>query len=147
MITQFLLLLVLIPLTTYYLANMHNPDMKWRLTGISFGLVIAPVSLCLLKYTYVPVVGKLMGFVGLAFNLIHGSIGYFIVMGLGLQEPSIALTASELTVINIINAAIWGSFYGILGYNIDEKLAIEAGERELVHGHGVHHKPAVAHKR
>lgn len=146
MITQFLLLLVLIPLSTHYLANMHNPDLKWRLTGISFGLVIAPVSFCLLKYTYVPILGKLMGFVGLSFNLIHGSIGYFIVMGLGFQDPSMMLTASELTIINVINGAIWGVFYGILGYNIDEKLAIEAGEREMIHGHGGY-KPAVAHKR
>jgi len=120
---QFLLLLIAVPITCYYLSGIHWPSLKWRLSGIAYGLVIAPISLCLLHYTNVPLVGKLLGFVGLVLNLIHGSPGYFLMIGLGIQEPGIQLTTSELLAINTANGIIWGVYYGIVGYNFDAKWA------------------------
>ena len=96
--SQYLLLLAIIPLSTYFLAKIYKPKYKWLLTGMAFGMVVAPVSLSLMKFAYVPVIGKLVGFVGLVFNLIHGSIGYFMVMGMGLQEPGALLTAGEIAI-------------------------------------------------
>jgi hypothetical protein len=118
---QFLLLLAIVPLACFYLASLRKPDLKWRLTGITFGLVIAPVSLCLLQYVYVPVIGKLFGLIGLVLNLIHGSVGYFIAVGMGMAQPGELLAGSELGVINLINGAIWATYYGILGYHFDLK--------------------------
>jgi hypothetical protein len=118
---QFLLLLAIIPLTVFYLTSLRKPSVKWRLTGIAFGLVIAPVSLCLLQYVHVPLLGKVFGLVGLVLNLIHGSVGYFIAIGLGMQQPGELLAGSELGVINLINGAIWAIYYGILGYHFDLK--------------------------
>ena len=134
------LLLALLPLSTYYLTEMYKPRMMWRLTGISFGMVIAPVSLCLLQYAYVPVIGKLIGFVGLILNLIHGSLGYFIMVGLGFLEPGNVLTGPELLAINMVNGVIWSIHYGIIGYNVDLKVAGPAHAK--VHVNGYNHKPA-----
>ncbi|MEW6502009.1 MAG: hypothetical protein ACOY8P_08590 [Thermodesulfobacteriota bacterium] len=124
--TQLLLLLVALPVVCYHWAAQNKPDLKWRLTGISYGLVIAPISLAMLRYTHVPLVGKLIGFIGLVLNLIHGSLGYFLVVGVGLQDPGIALTASELSAINITNGLIWGVYYGLTGHNLDVKWAAGA---------------------
>lgn len=120
---QLQLLLLVIPFSAYYLAKKYHPEKLWRITGISFGMVVAPVSLCLLKYAYVPIVGKLLGFVGLLFNLIHGAPGYFMVVGMGFQEPGMALSFSELTLINLVNGILWSVHYGLVGYNFDVKWA------------------------
>jgi hypothetical protein len=128
---QFLLLLAIVPLACFYLASLRKPDLKWRLTGITFGLVIAPVSLCLLQYVYVPVIGKLFGLIGLVLNLIHGSVGYFIAVGMGMAQPGELLAGSELGVINLINGAIWATYYGILGYHFDLK-QVGSESREVV---------------
>ena len=121
--SQYLLLLAIIPLSTYFLSQIYKPKYKWLLTGMAFGMVVAPVSLSLMKFAYVPVMGKLVGFVGLVFNLIHGSIGYFMVMGMGLQEPGALLTAGEIATINVVNGIVWSLHYGVVGYNIDVKWA------------------------
>jgi hypothetical protein len=125
---QFLLLLAILPLSVFYLAGLYNPRWQLRLTGIAFGLVVAPVSLCLLQYVYVPVIGKVLGLVGLVLNLIHGSVGYFMVVGMGYQESGMLLSAIDLTAINLINAAIWAVYYGIVGYHFDLKQAQEQPE-------------------
>jgi len=126
---QLLLLLILIPVSTYYLSQRKNPHLTWRLTGIAFGLVVAPISLCLAKYLYVPLIGKLISLFGLGLNLIHGSVGYFMVVSMGLLEPGTPLSAAELILINAVNGVIWSAYYGFVGFNLDVKWAhAEAGE-------------------
>lgn len=102
---------------------------------MAFGMVVAPVSLGLMKFAYVPLIGKLVGFVGLVFNLIHGSIGYFMVMGMGLQEPGALLTAGEIATINVVNGIVWSLHYGIVGYNIDVKWASVPGQKVYLEGY------------
>ncbi|MEW6593878.1 MAG: hypothetical protein AB1413_03295 [Thermodesulfobacteriota bacterium] len=120
---QLQLLLIVIPLSGYFLAKTYRPEMLWRVTGITFGMVVAPVSLCLLNYAYVPIIGKLFGLVGLLFNLIHGAPGYFMVVGMGFQEPGVSLSFSELALINLVNGILWSVHYGLVGYNFDVKWA------------------------
>ncbi len=114
-----LLLLAVLPLATFFVTKKSHMKRKWLYTGIAFGLVIAPVSLALIKFTFIPVIGKLIGGVGVVTNLIHGSVGYFCLMTAGVMEPGGTLSASQMVTINLVNAAIWGTYYGIIGYNID----------------------------
>ena len=116
---KMLLLLAILPLASFFLTKMSKIKYKWLYTGVAFGLVIAPVSLALIKFTFIPVIGKLLGGIGLVTNLIHGSVGYFLLMTAGFMEPGGTLSFSQLVTINLVNAAIWSTYYGILGYNID----------------------------
>ncbi len=140
--SQYLLLLAIIPLSTYFLSKMYKPKHKWLFTGIAFGMVVAPVSLSLLKFAFVPVIGKLLGFIGLIFNLIHGSIGYFMVTGLGFEGAGSMLTASEVATINVVNGVIWSLHYGIVGYNIDVKWASVPTTQKAYMG-ADNHKPVI----
>ncbi|MBU0484390.1 MAG: hypothetical protein KKB30_07750 [Proteobacteria bacterium] len=129
---ELLLLLAIVPIACYNLTDIFMPKRKWLWTGISFGMIISPVSMCLLQSTHIPVIGPLLGLGGLILNLIHGPLGYFTVVALGVHEPGLALSAAELTNINLINAFAWGMFYGVLGYNIDLKWPSTAEGRQLL---------------
>ena len=125
-----LILLALIPVCGFYLAKTYKPRQNWQWVGVAFGLVVAPVSLGLIKYAFIPVVGKLFGLVGVVLNLIHGPLGYFLMVSLGFEGSGLTLSASELTVINLINAVIWSFIYGIVGHHVDVKLAEEVTATE-----------------
>ena len=128
---ELLLLLAIVPIALYNLTDIYMPKRKWLWTGMACGMVVAPVSMCLLQSTHIPFIGSLLGLIGLVFNLIHGTLGYFTVVALGIHEPSMVISASELTTINIINGFAWGMFYGVLGYNIDLKWPSAAAGRKL----------------
>lgn len=131
---QYLILLAIIPLSVFHLSKMMKPRRRWLLSGFATGLVIAPVSMGLIEFTYVPIIGKALGLVGVVGNLIHGSIGYFFLVTFGGLEPGVLLSTSQLITINLVNAGIWGAYYGMVGYNIDAKLATQeapAAEEEL----------------
>ncbi|MBC8318490.1 MAG: hypothetical protein H8E41_11335 [Desulfobulbaceae bacterium] len=119
--SHLLLLLAIIPLSCFNLTTTFNAKRRWMLTGITIGMVIAPVSLALIKFSYIPVIGKLIGLIGLVTNLIHGSVGYFGLMTIGIMEPGAVIAGPELLLINMVNAVVWASYYGIIGYNIDNK--------------------------
>jgi hypothetical protein len=133
--TQYLILLAIIPLSVFSLTKMFMPRRRWLLSGLASGLVIAPVSMGLIEFTYVPIIGKALGIVGVIGNLIHGSVGYFFLVSFGGMEPGVLLSASQLVTISLVNAAIWGSYYGMVGYNIDVKLATEESSAEVHEGH------------
>lgn len=126
--SQYLILLAIIPLACFQLTKMFSTRHKWMARGISVGLVIAPVSFGLLQFTYVPVIGKLIGLVGLIANLTHGSVGYFCLMGSGIIEPGAMLTVSQFGMINLVNAILFSYAYGLIGYSVDRKLEEQAGE-------------------
>lgn len=138
---ELLLLLALVPLAVYHLSNIWSPKRKWLWTGVAFGLVVSPVSMCLLQSTHFPVLGNLIGLVGLILNLIHGPLGYFTVVALGIHEPGLVLSTALFSLINLINGLAWGSFYGILGWNIDLKWPSAVEGRKIFAGSG---KKAVA---
>jgi len=123
--SQYLLLLALIPLSCFKLTKIFNSTDKWFYRGLSVGLVIAPLSYGLLQFTYLPVIGKFLGMIGLLLNLTHGTAGYFCLAGSGCFEPGVLLSASQLTMINLVNGVIFASCYGIIGYSIDRKLEAE----------------------
>lgn len=130
--SQYLILLAIIPLACFQLTKIYKTRNRWLYCGISVGLVIAPVSFGLLQFTYIPVIGKLLGFVGLIANLTHGSIGYFCLVGSGIIEPNVLISASQLVMINLVNAVLFSYCYGMIGYAIDRKLEETTVEKEHV---------------
>ncbi len=131
---ELLLLLALVPIAAYNLTDILAPKRKWLWTGIAFGLVVAPVSMCLLQSTHFPLIGKLLGLCGLFLNLIHGPLGYFTVVALGIHEPGMALSTAQFSLINLFNGFAWGMFYGSLGHHIDVKWPSAAEGRKLFAG-------------
>lgn len=129
--TQLLALLAVIPLACLQLSKKLHPKDRWLLFGVAFGTVISPVSYGLMEFTSIPVIGKLMGLIGLMTNLIHGSLGYFFLQSIGLLAESAPLQASQLLMIHMVNALIWSSYYGMIGYKIGQKIAGEAKEPSL----------------
>lgn len=125
--SQWLIFLAIIPLSSLHLTKHFQLKHRWLINGIAFGLVAAPVSLGLLQMTYIPVIGKLLGLIGLVANLTHGSVGFFCLLGSGVLELNSVITAPQLVMINIVNAVLFANCYGLIGYSIDKKLATEAG--------------------
>jgi hypothetical protein len=135
--SHLLLLLAIIPLSCFNLATTFKSKHRWLFTGISLGIVIAPVSLALIKFAYVPVIGKLISVIGLITNLIHGSVGYFILMTIGVMEPGGVLSGPNLILINIVNALIWSTYYGMLGYNIDNQKSVATSNLKQLRPHRI----------
>lgn len=142
--TQLLLLLAIIPLSCFNLATTFKSKHRWMITGITMGMVIAPVSLALIKFSYIPIIGKLIGIVGLVTNLIHGSVGYFGLMTVGLMEPGTVLAGSDLMIINLVNAVIWALYYGVIGYNIDHKTTAIIPSMSKLRPHKIQEKKIAA---
>lgn len=130
--SQYLIFIALIPILCFQLTKLFKTKDKWFYRGLSIGLVIAPLSYGLLQFTYIPVIGKLIGVMGLLVNLTHGTAGYFCLAGSGLLEPGVILSVSELTLIHLINGIIFASAYGMIGYSIDRKMEIE-NARPVLH--------------
>ncbi len=120
--SQWLILLAVIPLSCLQLTRIYPTRNRWMLNGIAFGLVVAPISFGLLKLTYIPVIGKILGLIGLVANLTHGSVGYFCLVGSGILEPGAAITTSQLVLINLVNGVLFAFCYGMVGYSVDRKL-------------------------
>jgi hypothetical protein len=125
---QLLIFLALIPLACLQFSKKLHPKDRWLLFGVAFGTVVSPVSYGLIEFTGIPVVGKLMGLIGLMANLIHGSLGYFFLESIGLLAEGATLIASQLLMIHMVNALIWSSYYGMIGYKIGQKIAGEVPE-------------------
>ena len=121
--SQYLIFLAIIPVAVFGLTKTYSVHRRYLLTGLMTGLVIAPVSMGLIEFTYIPIIGKGIGLVGMLLNLIHGSVGYFFLVSFGGLKPGILLDTSQLISINVVNALIWGTYYGVVGYNIDAKFS------------------------
>ncbi|MBU2538511.1 MAG: hypothetical protein KKH22_08725 [Proteobacteria bacterium] len=126
--TQLLILLAIIPVACFHFSKKIHPKDRWLLFGVSFGTVVSPVSYGLMEFTSVPVIGKLLGLIGLMANLIHGSLGYFFLQSIGLLAEGSPLLGSQLLMIHMVNALIWSSYYGMIGYKIGQKIAGEVTE-------------------
>lgn len=128
--SQWLILLAIVPLSCLQLTKMYKTRNRWMLNGIAFGLVVAPISFGLLKLTYIPVIGKILGLVGLVANLTHGSVGYFCLVGSGILDPGAVITASQLVLINLVNGVLFAFCYGMIGYSVDRKLETVQGRMD-----------------
>ncbi|HIJ89621.1 MAG: hypothetical protein OEV89_02030 [Desulfobulbaceae bacterium] len=123
-----LILLAIIPLGCFLLTKKAHPKDRWLLFGVSFGTVISPASYGLIQFTSMPVIGKLLGLIGLMANLIHGSLGYFFLQSIGILAEDAPLQGSQLLMIHMVNALIWSSYYGMIGCKIGQKIAGEVSE-------------------
>ncbi len=130
--SHYLILLVIIPLSCFELTKLFNCKHRNMICGISIGLVIAPVSFALLQCTYIPLIGKLLGLIGLLGNLTHGMVGYLCLIGSGVLDPTGQVTAMQLTMINLVNAVLFAYAYGIIGYIMDRKQAQKSLVRKVV---------------
>jgi len=126
--TQLLVLLAIIPIAIFLLTKKFHPKDRWLFFGVAFGTVISPASYGLIGFTSMPVIGKLLGLVGLMANLIHGSLGYFFLQSIGLLAEGAPLQAAQFLMIHMVNALIWSSYYGMIGYKIGQKIAGEITE-------------------
>ncbi len=117
--SQYLILLALIPLSCFELVKLFKCTYRNMIFGFSIGLVVAPVSFALVSFTYVPIIGGFIGLVGLPIHLIHGWLGYACMVGLSLLEPGVAVTATQLTIINVINGLLFAYIYALIGYVLD----------------------------
>jgi hypothetical protein len=126
--SQYLIFLAIIPLTCWQFTKIFKVKDRWLYIGLSLGLVIAPLSYGLLQFTYIPLIGKLLGIIGLIVNLTHGSVGYFCLAGSGFFAPGALLSASQLVMINLVNAVIFASCYGMIGYALDRKMEEESSD-------------------
>ena len=121
--SQWLIFLAILPLSCHYLTRNRHVNKRFMWNGIAFGMVVAPVSFGLIQMTYIPLVGKLLGLVGVLVNLPHGSIGYISLLWSGTIEPNTAITAAELVMINVFNGVLFAYIYGLIGYAVDRKMA------------------------
>lgn len=124
--TQYLILLALIPIGCYHLTNLYHVEDKWLYRGLSMGAIIAPFSQGLVQFTIIPVIGQFIGFIGFILHLAHGAPGYFCMAGSGLVEPGVLMTGCELTLIHLVNGIIFTSCYGMIGFAIDRKVKPES---------------------
>lgn len=123
--SQWLIFLAIIPLSSLQLTKHFELKHRWLINGIAFGLVVAPVSFGLLQMTYIPVIGKLLGLVGLVANLTHGSVGFLCLLGSGVLELNSVISAPQLVMINLVNAILFANIYGLIGYSIDKRMEPE----------------------
>ncbi len=130
--SHLLIFLAIIPIACFQLAKMYAPCRLWLLTGLTAGLVIAPVSQGLVEYTLIPVIGGYIGIIGTMCNLIHGSVGYLFLGAMGTFEPGVVLNSSQLIVMNAVNAVIWTIYYGVVGYRMDLKLSKNVESKYIV---------------
>ena len=119
--SHYLILLAIVPLSCFELTKLFHCKHRSMICGIAIGLVIAPIGFALLEFTYLPIIGKLLGLIGLLANLSHGSIGYLCLIGCGVLEPDVQISALQFTMINLINGMFFAYTYGVLGYVIDRK--------------------------
>lgn len=121
--TQCLIFLAIIPVVCWQLAKKDYKDQKFFLLGLSFGLVVAPVSQGVLEFAVLPVIGGFFGGLGLVFNVVHGSVGYLFLTCLGVFEQGV-LSGGQILLMSMVNGALWVSYYGYIGYRLDLRLAV-----------------------
>ena len=121
--SEWLIFLAIIPLSCIYLTKDTHVKNRFMWYGISLGMVIAPVSFGLIQMTYIPILGKLLGLIGVIINLTHGSVGFICLLGSGVLETNAAINAVDLIMINVFNGVLFAYIYGLIGYAVDRKLA------------------------
>lgn len=121
--SEWLIFLAIIPLSCIYLTKDTYVKNRFMWYGISLGMVIAPVSFGLIQMTYIPILGKLLGLIGVIVNLTHGSVGFICLLGSGVLETNAAINAVDLIMINVFNGVLFAYIYGLIGYAVDRKLA------------------------
>ena len=130
--TVLLLLLCLwaVPVATFAWARKRAPRALWRYTGASLGLVVAPATSGLYGLYFVGPLLALVGLLGLPLAMFHGEPGFELATALGLREPRAVVRGIEHFYIGTLNAIVWATVYGGLGWLLDAAVrALEARQR------------------
>lgn len=115
-----LLGLWLLPVLTFLIVRRKAPQKLWRLTGFSFGLVVAPASFGLYGLYFLgPLVGLLGLLAGLPLALFHGEPGFQLAIHFGFIEPRTVVEGVERMHIALLNGVVWSVVYGVIGFGID----------------------------
>ena len=116
-------LLIVLPVTAWYISRRSFPHRTWATTGVSFGAVISPLSMGLYATFFASPWGLVTGLLGLASVMLHGAVGYNVAIYLGLvQSHTVVSGLQQHFYIESINAIAWGVVYGLLGWCIDSWL-------------------------
>ncbi len=116
-------LLIVLPVTAWYISRRSFPLHTWATTGVSFGAVISPLSMGLYATFFAGPWGLVTGLLGLVSVMLHGAVGYNVAIYLGLiQSHTVVSGLQQHFYIEAINAIAWGAVYGLLGWGIDSWL-------------------------
>lgn len=120
LLTLFLPVLILVPIFAYRLARRKVPRHIFGITGAAFGAIVSPFGLGLYSWFFLAPIGLIPGVVGLALVSIHGLPGFQLAIGLGLvRGVEVATDPAQQVIIEVLNAVVWSSCYGLLGYAVD----------------------------
>ncbi|MFC1523174.1 hypothetical protein ACFL6N_00140 [Thermodesulfobacteriota bacterium] len=116
-----LILLAAVPIGGYFWSRKSRQEWLWTITGVCFGLVVAPLGLGFMDLSGLPIIGKLFGLIGMLLNLVHGLPGFIIAVAHGIHAPGEVLSVSGHVMVSAINGVAWAFFYGVLGFTFDKK--------------------------
>ena len=120
--SQYLIFLAILPLICFEICKLFRCSYKNTIYGISLGLVITPVSFALVQFTYIPVIGKFIGLVGLLVHLVHCWFGYGCMIGMGVLEPGATVSTMQLDLVHSLNGLFFAIIYGLAGYFRDLRI-------------------------
>ena len=115
----FLLILGLVPIFAFWFTRRHNPRYVFAISGVALGSVISLVSLGVFALAVIPVVGPLVGQVGLRSNAIHKSTSYSLAMAVGVIPSGPGNPGVSRFYIGVVDAIFWATIYGAVGAIID----------------------------
>lgn len=112
--------LILVPIVAYRLARSRLPRHVFCITGVAFGVIVAPWSLGLYSWFFLSPIGFIPGMLGLMLVSVHETPGFQIAIGLGLvQGVEVASDLKQHAVVEVVNAVFWALCYGLVGYVVD----------------------------
>lgn len=113
-------LLLLLPIATYLLAKRTGSKHVFRVTGIAFGLVVAPLSLGLYSWYSFSSWGVVPGLLGLGMSLVHESLGFQLAVSAGVVNGvEVSSNVFQHIIVELFNAVAWAIVYGMLGHGLD----------------------------
>jgi hypothetical protein len=120
------MLLWFLPLFIYRRLRATSPIQVWRWTGVATGLVVCPASAGVYVLYWVAgyfwVFGfplALIGMLGLAVWMIHGTPGFTLAITLGIVERGKVALGIDHLYIALLDGLVWAPVYGVLGWGID----------------------------
>lgn len=119
-----LALLVILPVAAYRWAKIKKPEHVFLISGAVLGVVASPLSTGLYACLYIPIIGPVLGIVGLVVSAIHSAPGFYIAVHSGLiNGQDVMKEVGAYLVTEIISALVWSVTYGAIGYFIDRMVS------------------------
>ena len=116
-------LLLLVPIIALFMAKRYWPSHRWLITGVFFGIVVAPLSMGLYATFFLPPIGIVTGMIGLVSLLFHDMPGYEFSIYFGFLPSHTVVAGIPNFYIESINAIVWTIVYGFLGWIVDTLLS------------------------